>query len=81
MAEIIQQIEKNNHKYHNSGTTSAYNQLPINNRELPIAVAPNQPPCIKPLNLSGATLETKDVPIGERNNSAIVNINQVPINK
>ena len=40
--------------------------------QLPIAVAANQPPCIKPLYFGGATLETKEMPIGLRKSSAIV---------
>ena len=41
--------------------------------KLPMAVATNQPPIIIPFILGGATLETKLIPIGERNNSAKVN--------
>ena len=40
----------------------------------PIAVAPNQPPCACPLYCGGATLETKEMPIGLRNNSAMVSV-------
>ena len=39
---------------------------------LPIAVATNQPPIIKPLYFGGATFVTNEIPIGESNNSAKV---------
>ena len=41
-------------------------------RLVPIAVAANQPPCMRPLYLGGATLETNEMPIGLRKSSAIV---------
>ena len=41
---------------------------------LPIAVAPNQRPIIKPAYLGGVTLVTNEIPIGESNNSAKVRI-------
>ncbi len=41
---------------------------------LPIAVAANQPPIIEPLYFGGATFDTNEIPIGLKNNSAIVNI-------
>ena len=37
-----------------------------------MAVAANQPPCIKPLYFGGATRETSEIPIGLRKSSAIV---------
>ncbi len=37
-----------------------------------MAVAANQPPCIRPLYLGGATRETNEMPIGLRKSSAIV---------
>ena len=49
-------------------------KLPTNKSLLPTAVASSHPPCITPWNLVGATFETKDNPIGLRNNSAIVKI-------
>lgn len=48
--------------------------VPTASSLFPTAVASNQPPCINPWNLEGATLETKDNPIGLRNNSAMVSI-------
>ena len=43
-------------------------------KKLPIAVATNQPPIIIPAYLGGATFDTKEMPIGESNSSAKVNI-------
>ena len=43
----------------------------------PIAVATNHPPIIIPLYLLGATLLTKEIPIGDNNNSAKVKMSYV----
>ena len=45
---------------------------PTDTSVLPIAVATNQPPIIKPFNFGGATFDTNEIPIGESNNSANV---------
>src|SRR4030042_1237835 len=50
------------------------NQAVTPTRELPTAVAANQPPCIEPLYLGGATRETNEMPIGLRKSAAIVSI-------
>ena len=52
----------------------SYNIAPINSNWLPKAVAPNQHPCIIPWYWGGATFDTKDIPSGLINNSAIVRI-------
>ena len=54
---------------------------PINNNELPTAVAPNQAPCIIPWYLGGATFDTNEIPRGLINSSAMVSIRYVPISK
>lgn len=45
---------------------------PIHKRRLPTAVAPSHKPWHTPCKCFGATLETKDKPSGEMNNSAMV---------
>ena len=52
----------------------------MNNSWLPIAVAPNHPPCIIPWYFGGATLDTNEIPSGEIYNSATVNTKYVAIN-
>jgi len=55
------------------GTTS--HSIPITpTRILPMDVAASQPHCIRPLYLGGDTFETNEIPIGLKNNSAMVNI-------
>ena len=39
---------------------------------LPMAVAPNHRPIIRPAYFGGATLDTNEIPIGESSNSANV---------
>ena len=51
-----------------------HNRPPTITSWLPIAVATNQPPIIIPLYFGGATLVTKEIPIGLNSNSAKVRI-------
>lgn len=46
-----------------------------------MAVAPNQHPIIAPLYLGGATLDTNDMPMGERRSSANVSTRYVPMRR
>ena len=48
---------------------------------VPIAVAANHPPIIRPLYLGGATLLTKLIPMGLRSSSATVSVKYVPISQ
>ena len=48
---------------------------------LPIAVATNQPPIIRPLSFGGATFDTNEIPMGESTSSAKVRIRYVNINQ
>ena len=48
---------------------------------LPIAVAPNQRPIIKPAYLGGATFDTNEIPIGESRSSAKVRMRYVEIRR
>ena len=50
----------------------AQRKPPTDTRKLPIAVATNHPPIIIPLSFGGATLDTNEIPIGERRSSAKV---------
>ena len=71
-ADTKQQATKINHNCHRSNFPQKL--LPIKSSLFPTAVASNHPPCMSPWNLPGATLDTKDKPIGLRNNSAMVRI-------
>ena len=59
----------------------AHKKPPTATNMLPIAVATNQPPIIKPLSLGGATFDTNEIPMGESNNSANVSTRYVKINQ
>ena len=52
----------------------AHRKPPTATNMLPIAVATNQPPIIKPLSFGGATFDTNEIPIGESKSSANVRI-------
>ena len=52
----------------------------MNNNALPIAVAASHAPCINPCKWGGDTLDTKDNPRGEMNNSATVKMKYIPTN-
>ena len=60
------------HTLHNG--IPAQRKPPTATSMLPIAVATNHPPIIKPFNFGGATFDTNEIPIGESNNSANVRI-------
>ena len=59
----------------------AQRKPPTATKRLPIAVATNQPPIIKPLSFGGATFDTNEIPMGESNNSAKVRTRYVRINQ
>jgi hypothetical protein len=71
-AEIKQSAMNTVHTDHNG--IPAQRKPPTATNMLPIAVATNQPPIIKPLSFGGATFDTNEIPIGESNNSANVRI-------
>lgn len=71
-AETRQHTIKIDHTCHTA--INPHITLPTNNSLLPTAVANNQPPCITPWNLTGDTFDTKERPIGLKNNSAKVKI-------
>ena len=77
-AEIKQSAMNTVHTDHNG--RPAQRKPPTATSMLPIAVATNQPPIIKPLSFGGATFDTNEIPIGESNNSANVRIRYVKIN-
>jgi hypothetical protein len=74
-ADSRQAITNTSHKPHNG--RNPHNHPPTKRRKLPIPVAANQPPCMVPLYFGGATLETNDIPIGLKNNSAMVRMKLV----
>jgi hypothetical protein len=78
-AESKQRTMNTVHTDHNG--RPAQRKPPTATNMLPIAVATNQPPIIKPLSFGGATFDTNEIPIGESNNSANVRIKYVKINQ
>ena len=77
IAEIIHEIDKIIQNIHRG---MIFQKNPITpTKRLPIDVAANQPPCIKPLYFGGATLETNEIPIGLKNNSAPVRTKYIVI--
>jgi hypothetical protein len=71
-AESKQSTMNTVHTDHNG--IPAQRKPPTATSMLPIAVATNQPPIIRPLSFGGATFDTNEIPIGERSNSANVRI-------
>lgn len=72
MADRIQQTMKIDQSCHKSSLPQ--NLLPMKRNLFPTAVAKSHPPCINPWKRGGATFDTKESPIGLKNNSAMVSI-------
>ena len=69
-AESRQATTRINHTDHSG--TRIHSQPATKTRLMPIAVAANQQPCMRPLYLGGETRDTKEIPMGLRKSSAIV---------